>query len=282
MARTSSSSVQAARQSIADRLRELCRAAGLDGKTLAARCGWHGSKVSRILTAQQSPSEDDLRAWCRACRAEDQTEDLIASLRAVEGMFVEWRRMERTGLKRAQEAVLPLFERTHWFRAYSPAFMPGLLQTDSYTEAVLRAVQRRRVAVDDVADAVAVRMERQHILNDSRRRFAFLTEQAALSTGLGGPDVQEEQLARLLEATRQPNVSLGIVPTRTDRPRMPVEGFFMFDSAQVNVELVSGHLTIATPSEVTAYADTFAQLADMAVYGDKARSLIAKARETLA
>ncbi|MGP3687162.1 Scr1 family TA system antitoxin-like transcriptional regulator [Streptomyces sp. IBSNAI002] len=39
--------------------------------------------------------------------------------------------------------------------------IPVLIQTHGYTEAVLRAVQRRRVEVDDVADAVAVRRERQ-------------------------------------------------------------------------------------------------------------------------
>jgi hypothetical protein len=47
----------------------------------------------------------------RTCQGSHQTADLIASLHAVEGMFVEWRRLERTGLRRAQEAVAPLFER---------------------------------------------------------------------------------------------------------------------------------------------------------------------------
>ncbi|MEV0256398.1 helix-turn-helix transcriptional regulator [Streptomyces sp. NPDC050732] len=278
---TTSSSVQQARQALADRLRELVRDAGLDGKDLAALCGWHPSKVSRISRAKTQPNADDIRAWCQACGAEDQAEDLIASLRAVEGMWVSWRRMERTGLRRAQEAVLPLYERTAHFRAYSPNFVPGLIQTYGYTEDVLRAVQRRRVAVDDVADAVASRMERQHVLDDGQKRFAFLVEESVLGNALGDADTQAEQLDRLLTAGTAPNVSLGVVPTRLGRPRMPVEGFWIFDTAQVNVELVSGHLTITQPSEVKAYADTFATLADMAVYGDKARALITRARESL-
>jgi hypothetical protein len=61
---------------------------------------------------------------------------------------------------------------------------------------------------------------------------------------------------------------------------MPVEGFWIFDSAQVNVELVSGHLTITQPSEIRAYADTFATLAEMAVYGPQARALLVKARDS--
>lgn len=244
---------------------------------MAAACGWHPSKVSRISTARTSPSADDIRAWCRACGKQDETDDLIASLRAVEGMWVEWRRMERSGLRRAQAAVLPLFERTRRFRAYSAWFVPGLLQTHGYTEDVLRAVQQRRVTVDDVADAVAVRMERQRVLYEGRRYFAFLVEESVLWNGLGSAETQAEQLERLLGVSALPNVSLGIVPTRLGRARMPVEGFWIFDTSQVNVELVSGHLTITQPSEVAMYADTFTTLANMAVHGAKARALISRA-----
>lgn len=281
MAISGSSSVQQARQLLADRLRELVKDAGLEGKDLAALCGWHPSKVSRISTAKTQPSADDIRAWCRACGAEDQTDDLIASLRAVEGMWVSWRRMEGTELRRAQEARLPLYERTRWFRAYSPGLFPGLLQTFGYTEDVLRAVQQRRVPVDDVADAVAARMERQQVLYEGQRRFAFLVEESTLSNGLGTAETQAEQLDHLLTVNVLPNVSVGVVPTRLGRERMPVEGFWIFDKAQVNVELVSGYLTLTQPSEVAAYADTFTTLADMAVYGDKARALLAKARDSL-
>lgn len=281
MPASGSSSVQAARQVLADRLREICKDAGLDGKQLAQACGWHPSKVSRISTAKTSPSPDDIREWCRACGAEDQTDDLIASLRAVEGMWVEWRRMERTGLRQAQEARLPLYERTRWFRSYSPGLIPGLLQTYGYAEDVLRGVQQRRVEVDDVADAVAARMERQHVLYEGHRRFAFLIEESVLRNALGEPDTQVEQLEHLLAAATLPNVSLGVVRTRLARSRMPVEGFWIFDTAQVNVELVSGYLTITQPREVAMYADTFAALADNAVYGAKARALITAAMDSL-
>ncbi|MFT2015776.1 helix-turn-helix domain-containing protein [Streptomyces sp. 796.1] len=275
-----SSSIQQAKKTLADRLRELRTDAGLDGKTLAQRCGWHPSKVSRISTARTAPSEEDIRAWCRACEREDLTADLIASLLAVEGMWVEWHRVERGGLRRPQEAVLPLFERTSRFRSYSSWLVPGLLQTHEYTADVLRAVQRRRVPVDDVADAVAVRIERQRVLYEGHRRFAFLLEEAVLRNSLGDVDTQVAQLEHLTQVAALPNVSMGVVPTRLGRPRMPVESFWVFDSTQVNVELVTGHLTITQPSEVSTYANTFATFADMAAYGAKARALISRARDS--
>lgn len=277
MTASPSSSVQQARRVLADRLSEIRRDAGLSGKQLAERLGWYPSKVSRIEHARTAPSTEDIRGWCRECDVDSQADDLVTSLRAVEGMFVEWRRMERAGLHHAQVAVLPLFERTRRFRSYSSWFVPGLIQSRDYTDAVLRAVQRRRVDVDDVDAAVAARMERQQVLQEGGKVFAFLLEESVLRSGIGGHEVMVSQLRHLMTVGTQPNVSLGIIPARPDRSRMPVEGFWIFDTEQVNVELVSGHLTITQTHEVSLYASTFAELSDQAVYGHQARLLLRNA-----
>ncbi|MFE5076910.1 helix-turn-helix domain-containing protein [Streptomyces halstedii] len=281
MALSASSSAQQARQALADRLAELCRDAGMSGLDLADRCEWSRSKSSRIMNAKTPPSADDIRAWCKACGAEEQTEDLIAMLRTAEGMWVGWRRMERAGLKQAQEARLPLYLRTRRFRAYSSWLVPGMIQTQPYTTAALHAIQRRRGLVDDVADAVAARMERQRVLYEGDRRFAFLVEESVLRAGIGGADVMSGQLGHLISIASLPNVSLGVVPMTPDRERWPAEGFWIYDAAQVNVELISGYLTITQPSEVAMYAETFAELAALAVYGAPARALITSAMDTL-
>ncbi|MEU2059488.1 helix-turn-helix transcriptional regulator [Streptomyces sp. NPDC013455] len=281
MAVSPSSHAQQARQALASRLTDLCRDAGLTGAELAERCGWSRSKSSRIMNARTPPSADDIRAWCQACGAEEQTADLIASLQTAEGMWVTWRRMERAGLKRAQEARMPLYRRTHRFRSYSSWLVPGMIQTQPYTTAALQAIQRRRGLVDDVADAVAARMERQRVLSERDRQFAFLVEESVIRSGIGGPEVMLGQLEHLIAVASRPNVSLGVVPMRPDRERWPVEGFWIYDAAQVNVELVSGYLTITQPSEVAMYADTFAELSQLAVYGAKARTLIKDAKERL-
>ncbi|MEX2983734.1 helix-turn-helix domain-containing protein [Streptomyces sp. C36] len=281
MPASASSSAQQARQGLANRLAELRRDAGLTGRDIARMCGWHPSKSSRIENARTPPSAEDVRAWCRACGAENQTGDLIASLRTVEDMWVAWRRMERAGLRQAQEARLPVYERTRRFRSYSSWLVPGIVQTHAYTAAALRAIQRRRGLVDDVADAVAARMERQRILHEGDKLFAFLIEESVLRSGIGGADVMIGQLGHLIAVSSLPNVSVGVVPMRSDRARWPVEGFWIYDKTQVNVELVSGYLTITQPTEVAMYADTFAELSDLAVYGAKARTLVTAAMDAL-
>jgi len=239
----SSSSAQQARQLLGDRLRELRRDAGLTAVELAARAGWERTKVSKIEHAARPPSAADIRVWCQICGAGNETADLIASLYTAEGMWVEWRRMERSGLRHAQQTRLPLYERTRQFRAYSCWIVPGLIQTEDYTRAVLRAYQQRRGVHDDVEAAVAVRMKRQRVLRRNQRTAAFLIEESVLRNGFGGPAVMRGQCAHLAEVTTWPAVSLGVIPASRDRGMAgPVEDFWIFDNDQVNVELVSGYL----------------------------------------
>lgn len=198
MAVSASSSAQQARQRLANRLAEMRRVAGLTGRDLARRCGWHPSKCSRIENARTPPSAEDIRVWCLACGAEEQTDDLVASLQTVEDMWIGWRRMERAGLRRA---------------------------------------------------------------------------------GIGGREIMAGQLGHLLTVGSLPHVSLGVVAMRPDREQWPVEGFWIYDASQVNVELVSGYLTLTEPSEVALYAETFAGLAGLAAYGANARALITSAAD---
>lgn len=276
-----SSSAQQALEALGLRLRELRLDARLTGRDLGRLAGWHSSKVSRIEHGKQTPSVDDLTAWCKHCGSPDETPDLVASLRAVEGMFVEWQPLERAGLRRAQEAATPIFERTHHFRAYDSWLVPGLFQTSAYTTALLEAVAARRGTDDDIAEAVSVRMQRQAILQRGDRRFAVVIEEWVLRSRIGSSETMAGQLGHLLMVSTLPTVSLGIIPMAADRPLRPVDGFWIFDDAQANVELVSGWLTLTRPQEVAMYAKVFAQLSSQAVYGAKARGLITTAIDAL-
>jgi len=257
------------------------RDAGLKGRTLATRVGWYESKVSRIVNATTPPSEEDVRAWCVACGAEDEIPDLIASLRDARGMWVEWRRMERSGLKVAQEQILPLYERTRAFRAYSPSLIPGMIQTPAYLSAVLRSIQQRRGLIDDVEEAVAVRMERQQLLRDPGKRFAFVIEECVLRFLIADVEDTAAQLGHLLEVQTLPNVFLGVIPGTVPRGLWPVEAFWIYDSEQAAAELVSGYLTLTQPREVALYEQAFTELSEIAVFGPDSRRLITAALEAL-
>jgi len=65
----SSSSLQAARQRLGGKLRELRLAAGLTGRAFAAAAGCQASKVSQIEKGVRPASVGDVRLWCRICGA---------------------------------------------------------------------------------------------------------------------------------------------------------------------------------------------------------------------
>ncbi|MGW7579765.1 helix-turn-helix domain-containing protein [Kitasatospora sp. NPDC054768] len=274
---TPSSSVIAARKALAERLRDVRRDAGITGRELSRRCGWHPAKTSRIQDGKAAPSDDDIRAWCRACDAPDQADDLIAASRAVDSMYVEWRRLEKAGLRHAQDSVLDLYRRTRHFRVYAHRVVPGMLQTREYTRAVLTAVQRARNTADDVDAAVNARMDRQSMLHRSRRTFAVVIEESLLHGGVADAATMAGQLGSLIEFSTRPTVSLGIIPVGVGRRRSPAEDFYMFDDTQTSVELVSGHLRLTQPHEIAMYANAFAAFAEMALFGHAARHRIAAA-----
>ncbi|MGY4740883.1 DUF5753 domain-containing protein [Streptomyces sp. ATMOS53] len=277
------SSVQEARRTLGRRLREIRLDAGLTARALAALAGWHESKCSRLESGARSPSEADLQAWALHCGVPHLTVELVTTLRGIDGMHVEWRRMERAGLRRAQESVLPLWERTRRFRIYSSWLIPGPVQTGPYIEALLQAIRDRRQLVDDVEEAVRVRLAKQHVVHEGDHSFAIVLEEAALHHRIGGPDVMTGQLGHLLTAASYPSVSLGIIPLTADRSRVwPVEGFFLYDAEAVNVELVSAHLTVRQTHEIDQYAQTFTALSELAVHGSAARQLITSAIDSLA
>ena len=282
MAVSPSSSVQRARQELAERLRDLRLDAGLTARALSAAAGWHEAKTSRIESAKQAPSDADIQAWCQACGAPSQAPDIIAASRAADSMYMEWRRLHRTGLRRTQQTRLPLYERTRVFKIYCSTVIPGFLQTPGYANALMSAITAFQGTPDDVEEAVSARMGRNRLLHAVGHRFTMIIEESVLRYRLGDSEIMAAQLGHLLTAIALPSVSLGVIPfSAGGRPMWTLEAFTIFDDARVHVELLSAQVTVTAPSEITLYARAFDKLAELAVYGTRARSLITAAVDAL-
>ena len=282
MAISPSSSVQRAREQLAERLRDIRLDAHLTARALSAEAGWHEAKTSRIESAKQAPSEDDIRAWCRVCGAERAVPDLIAASRSADSMYIEWRRLQPAGMRRDQENRVPVWERTKLLKSYVGTVVPGFLQTPEYATALLSAISVFHGTPDDIADAVAVRMQRKRLVQSGNHRFVAVLEEAVLRQVVGNTEIMAGQLGYLLEAAEFPTVSLGVIPFGSSgRPVWPLEAFSIFDDSRVNVELLSAQVTVTMPSEVVLYARAFEKLAELAVYGEQARARISAAIDAL-
>ncbi|MCM6778131.1 helix-turn-helix transcriptional regulator [Nocardia sp. CDC159] len=263
--------VQQSREALGSRLRDLRKESGLTARAFARAVNWVPSKVSKLERGRQTPTESDIRTWCRQCRAENQTADLIASLRNIEAAYLEWRRMR---LPHRQRQSIAWESGTKLMRWYEPVLVPGLLQTPEYAEAVLGRVQDfYHGSRDDLPDGLAARLERQQVLYRGDHRFHFILAEQALHTTVGNDDIMFGQLDRLLIAMSLPRVVIGVIPSDAQFI-VPLSNFCMFDTKRVLVETITAELTITQPGELVLYEKTFQTLARQALVGDRARVLI--------
>lgn len=277
-----SSSAKQAREALGARLKDLRQGAGLSARTIAAATGQHFTRVSKIEHGVQIPTDKDIRDWCRACAAEDQIEDLIATARAVESAYVEFRRQARAGMKRVLGPhTLALYEQTISFHIYEHNVIPGLLQTAEYAAAMLSFWIKFLDTENDLGAAVAARMERQRVIYERDKQFVIVLEEQALRTWFGTAETQAGQLDRLLAVMSLPTMSLGIIPMMTERTAVGSAGFWIFDSSRVALETPTASIEVTRPQEIALYARMFDHLKAAAVYGREARALIRKSLNDL-
>ncbi|MEC4019042.1 helix-turn-helix domain-containing protein [Streptomyces sp. H27-D2] len=144
----------------------------------------------------------------------------VADLTEVDGFLALAREANQPGWWHRFRDVLP-----EWFsvfvslegeanlvRAYEPHYVPGLLQTDDYARAVLRAGMPHATETD-LERGVALRTERQSLLTRENAPLLWVVmDETVLRRPIGGRAVMRAQISRLIEATSMPNVRLQIMP----------------------------------------------------------------------
>jgi hypothetical protein len=166
-------------------------------------------------------------------------------------------------------------------RVYQPWVVPGLFQTAEYARSLLKSITEFRDIPNDVDEAVTARLRRRRVLTTGGHTFAFIIEQCVLDYAIGSAEVMAGQLRHLLDVMTLPSVSFGVIPSSAPRPMWAVEGFTIYDTTQVHVELLTANVTVTSPSELTTYFKAFDELSALAVYGTEARELITNALEAL-
>ncbi|NEA73258.1 helix-turn-helix transcriptional regulator [Streptomyces sp. SID13588] len=247
-------------------LRKLRERSGMVTKEAGEVIGMGSAHLSHIEAGRTSIVTSRLRALCEAygCTDEPYVEALVDMAEdSGKGWWTEHRKLVspialdlaelEAGAKRAS--------------SYETLFIPGLLQTEGYMRAILGSAQR-----PDIEPAVRFRLERQHLLiGDDALPLHAVVHEAALRIAVGGPDVMREQLMRLIEAARLPNVTLQILPFDVGAVRSFSTSFSLLHGQAPGLETVVAD----TPAErtvflggdtvVESYADTFVRLAAAAL-----------------
>jgi transcriptional regulator with XRE-family HTH domain len=154
---------------------------------------------------------------------------------------------------------------------YSGTYVPGLLQTRGYVEAIVAFGQKHESAEHREVFTES-RMKRQAIL--TRRNPTTLDAlclEAALRAVVGGPDVMREQLHYLLNSAKRPNVTLRMVPYAAGAPSIAATPFTIADfpgtenHSVVSQEKLMGQMLHDDPAEVRAARRQFADRAEHAL-----------------
>lgn len=186
-----------------------------------------------------------------------------------------WRQWTAPGHAHIQEGLVEEESAARRIRTYQDTIVPGLLQTERYATAVLRACVGFIAGPDDTEGAVAGRMKRQEILHSDAHKLTFLLAEQALYTTVGDDNVMREQLVRL-NGLAGSGPEIGVVP-RDAAFIYTTTGFALHDQRQASVETVSACLTITAPDELEYYEKMWSALHQQAVFGEPARDLITAA-----
>lgn len=191
-------------------LRDARQAANLGVRELARTLEIEHAYISRWETAERIPRPEDVAMLLTAVGVNGSERDRLVSL-AKAAVEPNWVALGEPGASEALAALIE-FERTaKHFTEWSPAVVPGILQTGDYARAIMVDAG---VPPQEIDPRVTVRLGRRDVL--TRRNavsFLALVGQEALRQVIGGPEVMADQLRLLLQLSDLPSVTLQVVPT---------------------------------------------------------------------
>jgi hypothetical protein len=271
---------QQARQALGARFRQLRKDAGLTGRQLADQLRWSQPKVSRIESGQRTPGEEDLLAFAEAIGATPEIADeLLARVRLVHAAHKPGRRELDGAATVGQHGMFEMGSSVRLVRAFEPAVIPDMLETEDYALKLFADVAARDGFPNDVEEAVGVGLRRQQLLYDPAKRFEFLIAESALRSHFCAPSVMRAQLDLVRALSNLETVELYLIPAEARLPLIPLHGFWILDDDLVFVDTLHARVEATDPSEVAVYLRVFDQLKAAAHGGETARELLTRAMD---
>lgn len=272
------------RQRLAVELRRVREVAGVSGRRLADLIDISQSKVSRIESGSSLPSVPQVAAWVEAVGGSAETRARLTEL--TEAAFAEvqtWR--SATPSREVLQGKIHASEASaHTVRVFQPFLVPGMLQTAEYARRVF-SYYHLPYDDNDLAKAVAGRMDRQLALYEEDRRFGFLITEAALRWRPGPARVIRGQLDRIASLATLGNVTIGLIPMDVVSNIVTPPGFDMLSEDDgetiVTIETMHANLVVTDPDHTAEYETAWSTLGQLAVYDDDAAQLLQRIRTSV-
>ena len=272
-----------ARRELGEELRRL--RADRRGADVAGALGWSESKLSRIETARTGITESDLDRLLTAYEVRFEDRSRLREL-ARRGRARAWWTPYRSSMPDPYDEFLALEAEATTMSEWECQIVPGLLQTDEYAKAIIDA----GVDIEDPETAerrLSLRMARQSVLTlDTRPRLSIVLDESVLRREVGGRDVLDRQLQRLVEASRRPGVEILVLPLEAGAHAALAESFIIFDfplgtrAPVVHCEGLTGGQFRTRPDDVRLYRSAFEDLRGRALPVEVSRTVIARSGDS--
>jgi transcriptional regulator with XRE-family HTH domain len=178
-------------------------AAGYRAAEFGAAIGYGEDLVYKVEGAKRIPRQDYL------VRADE-------VLNAGGLIAAAWEDVKKVRYPKTVRDIAKLEAQAVEVGVYVCSSVSGLLQTSDHARALFQAAQPP-YSPGEVERMVAARMARRSIFErDPAPSISFVLEEATLRREVGGTMVWRQQLEHLLEVGRLHNVTLQVMPTRTD------------------------------------------------------------------
>lgn len=274
----------ARRRRLAAELRRLREHVGLAEDQATERLGWpSNSKLSRIELGKSGVKQADLQSLLDLY-------NVVGAHRAELIALAEESR--RSGQFQSASARLPgelvafleseADAESIW--VWEPLIVPGLLQTENYTRALLQAwVNKFALPSAEVDRRVEARRVRQSVLTrDPPVHLSAVIDESVLHRKIGESAVMREQLEHLTALSRLSNIDIRILPLNGEH--LVGTGAFNYlqfrpiHHVSLNDYVVFEHLAgmdeAEDESEINQYQVVFESLMNDALRSDEARALI--------
>src|SRR5215467_8376003 len=268
-------------------LRRLREQAGLTCEDVGHRLECSGTRISRMETGRISARPGDVRELLEIYGVTGAEADSLVQLARDARRKGWWHTYGRVSPPWF-EAYIGLESEAARLRDFQPLVVPGLLQTQGYARAVLRAAPQAGRS-EDIDRQVALRMQRQAILDQaSPPNLWVVLSESMLRVQVGGPAVMRAQLRRLAELAARPNLTLQVLPFTTAAHVHPVSPFTMLefpdpmDPAVVYLEHLTGSLFLENKDEIRRYRVVFDHLRAEALGTGQSTDLITRMAADLA
>jgi transcriptional regulator with XRE-family HTH domain len=259
-------------ETYAAQLKAWRRKRGWSQEELADKIAYSNSLVSGIETVVRTPSLD----FSKLC---DGAFDAPETFQSLHGL------VSREAWPSYFAPVIDFENQAVRIHEWELRVVPGLLQTGDYARSVIRA-GKPRIAQVELDRRVDARLDRQRILErDNPPMYWTVISEGALRQLIGSPSMMAEQLDKIIEVERSPDIVIQVLPfTAYDHPGTdgPIKVFDLPDITSVSyMECNGGGMITETPEAVADIMTTLNMIRAAALPPRESMALLRQIRSEI-